>query len=594
MQSQKALWLEPTENDEIDTPQEFISACAKHIKYPQFPEKEKAIAELLINSQRGKVNPIQSDDSILIARSTSATQKKPYINQAAAASVGRSEFIREDVQVSVGLGDNKYNSFAEGFLDSLPLQSLGTDVIFINLRNWEKLSIMVTDWLRDYVIPAASKGPYRRNIVIVTESNELEANTHEDLRWSEWEDRVTNYRILPFELKQTVSLLKSFGFSSANAFNFFTQSLGYPRGFEQCLSEERLQTTDPLDLDEQSIQTLIALATLDEIYLDEVKAVIRHSNPKTRVQNLLQRHANFFETTANGKGYILNTDLKRRLAKEMANREELASDEINRSLPMARLIRNVPKKADRAKLLLLSNLCWMNANSIAGVFEDNADKVSSFVQSDNSYFVSKRMHYQISGRIRNMLSIVEAQLAHSQSSTILEKARNLWAERQTEIKLKEESLNEQLHKAKDEGNLFNRKLHESEVRVRLLEKKSKIDHSTTTIQPSTQKNNGKLILLFSVLAIMLFALTKNLPDTFNYICFISGLASFCVALALIPSWLKYRKIRQAYNGGHDETLEEFMHERDELQHNAQSQEAKITQLIKEIKQTKEQLNFPYV
>ncbi len=86
MSKEKVLWIQPTRDEPLDDIPEFIRACAKTIRYPSNPAKEKKISEQLESVQRGKVNPIVSDDSILITRSSIANKKRPYINQAAAAS----------------------------------------------------------------------------------------------------------------------------------------------------------------------------------------------------------------------------------------------------------------------------------------------------------------------------------------------------------------------------------------------------------------------------------------------------------------------------------------------------------------------------
>src|SRR5690606_2926682 len=113
-----------------------------------------------------------------------------YINQAAASSVGRTETAREDVEISVGLGESKANNQAEGFLDALPLQSLGTDLTIIYLEQVERLSVSIIDWLRDYVIPAATRGPYRRSVVFLIESLDPIKLAYPNENWGEWSNRL--------------------------------------------------------------------------------------------------------------------------------------------------------------------------------------------------------------------------------------------------------------------------------------------------------------------------------------------------------------------------------------------------------------------
>ncbi|MCH6255863.1 hypothetical protein MLD52_04845 [Puniceicoccaceae bacterium K14] len=593
MLNNKVLWLQPTEQEEIDTPQEFISACSKHLKYPQNPEKEEQIKNALSEAQRGKVNPIQSDDSILISRSTTATNKKPYINQAAAASVGRTEFIREDIQVSVGLGENKYDSLAEAFLDCLPLQSLGTDAIIISLRYWDKLSTMVTDWIRDYVIPAASKGPYRRNIIFLTESVDLDNHCREDSRWNEWEEFVCDYRVLPFEMETAVNYLTSNGVAPYKANLLFSESLGYPQRITNSLKEDVPLFAIEEGIDKFSLPTLIPLLTLDEIHLEEAKAIYHSATSRSTLEKAYEKAPHLFEG-AKGKSFRLTRNAKLNLCEELTKRGERGIAEINSSLALARLIRSVPNKSDRVKLLLLSPLQWMNTASINATFEKTADNVRAFVQGNEKYFVSKREHYRISERIRNTLSLVESNLRHAQADEISKKAGLLWDKRLEEIVEEKALLSEHLNQAKDEANRLNRKLNETENRIRELEKKGKLDYIPNNEETSAAKHNGRNILVCSLLSITLFGLSNALPNTYNYIAFISGLASLCIGLALIPSWIKYRRLMSAYNGGHDITLEEFLKDRDNLHQNAQNQEARIAQLTKDILHIKHQLDFPFV
>ena len=92
----KILWITPRSSESIDTPQEFIAACSKGVSYLREPEREQAIAKKLDESQHGKLDPLRSDDAILISRSSVTNDKKPYINAAAASSVGRTSFVRDD------------------------------------------------------------------------------------------------------------------------------------------------------------------------------------------------------------------------------------------------------------------------------------------------------------------------------------------------------------------------------------------------------------------------------------------------------------------------------------------------------------------
>ena len=64
MAEKKIVWISPKADPSIDTPQEFIAACSQEVYFPQNPQMGESISERLDESQKGKVDPVRSDDSL--------------------------------------------------------------------------------------------------------------------------------------------------------------------------------------------------------------------------------------------------------------------------------------------------------------------------------------------------------------------------------------------------------------------------------------------------------------------------------------------------------------------------------------------------
>ena len=155
-------------------------------------------------------------------------KQKPYVNAAAAASVGRTNFVREDIEVSVGLGNNRSGNQAEAFLDALPLQSMGADLVLLHLQDDDVLSGPVRDWFRDYLIPSATKGPYRRNLVVVEENREPYLHRPKEQAWGEWDTLVADFELNPAGIESVIDFAISKGCSQEEAKFVFVKGLGYP------------------------------------------------------------------------------------------------------------------------------------------------------------------------------------------------------------------------------------------------------------------------------------------------------------------------------------------------------------------------------
>ena len=345
MQDLKVLWLLPKITDNLTTPQEFIAACAESVHYPRSPDKEKSIAETLENSQRGRMNPIVSDDSILIMRSDLASNKGPYINEAAAASVGRTKHVRSDIQISVGLGDNPAGNQAEAFLDALPLQSLGTDAIILHIKSWKELSISIRDWFLDYVIPAASKGPYRRNLLLLTESIESSTYRSELETWGDWEKQSHEYRLLPLTEEDVTTLTAFEKLPRTYSHFIYAAGSGYPKETGNWI--QTIKNLDPnsepdqIDLTDTDLATLAACCLPNHLYSDELDCLFGPDQGKSTLKWLNSLGIVPIEKGTNGQGPTIEPKF-RVLTIIQALRNPRFKVLRQRYQPYGRLLRNIP------------------------------------------------------------------------------------------------------------------------------------------------------------------------------------------------------------------------------------------------------------
>lgn len=541
MENKKTLLLYPTEGESIETIEEFIAACAETVRYPSNPAKEEIIQEKLENVQRGKVNPILSDDSILIARSSIATNKKPYVNKAAAASVGRTEFEREDLEVNIGLGENKADNHAEGFLDALPLQSLGTDVIFLILGRMEDIAIGVKDWLRDYVIPAASKGPYRRNLSIIIES-ESPINHHQlDESWGEWETATHDFRLYPLSEDAVYELGLEAKIDPGVARFAYTQSLGYPQIAVETIQRARRGELNE-DIKKQSLELLenfdeserikIASCCLPQnLYPEEMDAIYGKGNGSAAFTWLRSLKSLPISEVDNGKTYRIDDNFRWVILENFRDNPTFKSIRTQWS-PYGRITRNAPSKTARAKLIMLSGLNWLSQTLCRDLFGDQAAKVEEFIANKKGYFVTKDERYRINEYLRKDLGKVAGILHPVGSDSIHEKAAGMWSRRKKEIQEKIDDTERASKVVNEEIHKLTRKQIETNAHLRVMKKKS----ASAKVPNPESGHRGTLIALLFVLSFAAFATGMLFTYPANFISAVGGLIALLTALGLIPSW----------------------------------------------------------
>ena len=601
----KALWIQPTRENELDTVEEFIRACSKTIRYPSSPEKEKRIAERIESVQKGKVNPVLSDDSLLITRSSIAANRKPYINKAAAASVGRTEIVREDVQVSVGLGESKANNQAEGFLDALPLQSMGTDLIILFIEKLDRLSITIKDWIRDYVIPAATRGAYRRNLVILLESLDPLKYAYPNENWGEWTQNSVDFRLYPLSEDDTYSLGIHSGFAPEAARYICRKSSGYPDTLAECLDEARSGKYDqpPFDksrppisgLEKKDLLKLAGLCLPNKLYPDELDGFFASKTGKASL-DWLRGFPNSPLQRSTDRHYFQLPDSFRKATLSAAGNLPEFKEYRRKWAPLAHLSHNMPSKSDRAKLLMLSGLLWMDDGLCRQLFKEKADRVMDFVVNSPLYFNRDQERYRVSERLRDDLVKVANNMGHVGVGSIRTAATELWAEKASAIRGRIETLEGELATEQDAVSALVRKHTENEAHIRIQERKSASEEKQqTTASQTNERTKGPTVLILLTLSAVFVWATYLLEFPANLAALVGALASLSIGLAYIPSWRAQIKARDQAQQSRIAKSPAVMKKRgQEITYKIQDRESRIDNLRDEIEEARKLLDYPYV
>lgn len=599
MREQKILWLQPSHDANLNTPQEFIATCAAGVCYPQSPDKEEALAEKIENSQRGKINPVVSDDSILITRPEAALKKGPYINEAAAASVGRTKHKRADIQVSVGLGDNPAGNQAEAFLDALPLQSLGTDATILHIPDWQDLAITVRDWFCDYVVPAATKGPYRRNLILLTESVENDSYRSELDTWGDWEELTYSFKLDPLSEDDVRTLTVFEGLDSNRSHFIYAAGCGYPKETYDWIralhSQSGNSAVPSLDLPNSELARLAACCLPNELHSDELDALFGPGKGKETLDGLLKLGLIPQQPEEDSsKALSIETNFRAHVIAQ-AHRIPAFQDIRSRYLPYGRTLRNIPNKNDRAKLFQLSCLRWIDKTSAQALFPSKADSVLKFIDSVDQYFVRKRGHFMISERLRSDLHTTATNIGNKTTQTLSEKAQSAWELVTQTITEKLEQNLELLNTTQEEADHIHRKQSEAEAYLRSLAKKSETLVDAHASHIANQPSNGNVTATLFALSAASLVATAFIPSPYNIVALLAGLISGCLGLAQLPRWVEKRRIEKALHESQNSSeTERIVRERDHLTQLSQKKESNIDAIRKKIKQDKELLEYPYI
>ena len=600
----KILWITPRSSESIDTPQEFIAACSKGVRYPREPEREESIAKKLDESQRGKVDPLRSDDAILITRSTVATNKKPYVNAAAASSVGRTSFVREGLEVSVGFGNNRSGKQAEAFLDSLPLQSMGTDLVILYFPKVDITSKAIKDWFRDYVIPAATKGPFRRNLVALTETHEpFEFNTL-DHSFGEWDDNAVDFNLSPADEDSICLYAVNQGCSSQEARFAYTKSLGFPRPAQKAIEQAKNNNRDRKNLSlavtlfstlPASKKAKLAACCLPEkLYPNELDAIFGNGNGQEIISWLSSIPGMPIAPSANGSSYNIPDDFRFIAIKSIQDNNAFDSYK-ERWLPYGRLMHSVHAKSDRTKLYLLASLNWIENETCDTLFGENSQNVRSFMDTKKKYFVNRFQRLRISERLHNDLSETAINMGHPGISSLRKQAQTLWDEQGLTLNQNLEDLDKSIASLDKRMQSLQNRNRQLSTQLKKIEPGNRSTPSPQSLAAAENSNHGSLIALFLGLSLVAFAVGKIFNSPTDLIGNIAGFTSLGICLFLVPGWRQKRlaksiRARANVKGSH-ENLRKESHELAQQIHSGQNAQ---DELQRQIDHTKEALLHPYV
>jgi len=602
MAKKKIVWITPKADPSIDTPQEFVAACSQGVRFPQNPDMEEAVSKRLEDSQKGKIDPIRSDDSLLITHSGIAENKKPYVNAAASASVGRTNFIREDIEVSVGLGNNRAGNQAEAFLDALPLQSMGADLVLLHLENDDTLSGSVRDWFRDYVIPAATKGPHRRNLVVVEETGETYAFHAAERTWGEWDTLVADFELGPAGIESVIDFAMDKGCSQEEAKFVFVRGLGYPEETVKAAEEltTRAISRQSIEMAREHVASLpkdarekLAICSLPEsIYADELDAILGPGRSSEAIR-WLSGLPGSIAPEQTGKGLRLDDSVRLAAINSIEESPNFREAE-QRWLPYARLVRNVPSHADRSRLYLLSGLEWIDGDRHDALFGENTEEISALLREKECYFAARKRFTHVSGVLGQDLKTTANNLCHQGSHAIYQRAARIWEDRETYLQNKLQDLGNSL-------TVLLERLHviqAQHTQVTILIKRFKKNGTLIPNEPDPQLvrgKNGLYISLLVLLAVGSMLAGVSLETPISLLAFVASGVATISALALAPGWRlqaaakRYHKLAQIKG-----SPEYLKRKNNELIRRMQENQTAYDGLQREIAIAKEELEYNYV
>ncbi len=604
IQYKRVLWIQPKSDESIDTPQEFIAACSNGVRYPKEPDREEAIAKNLDLSQRGKIDPLHSDDAMLITRSSVATNQKPYVNAAAAASVGRTKFVRDDMQVSVGLGSNKSGKQAEAFLDALPLQSMGTDLIILHLPDTDAISLAVKDWFRDYVIPAATKGPFRRNLVVLTETNEPRERNLFDQSFGEWDDLAVNVALWPASETSVVKYATDLGCSPEEAQFVFVKSQGYPAATTQAIEDSKNHRRNPesLQLAATLVSTLpstqkakLAACCLPErLYPNELDALFGNGKGMDALTWLASLPGLPLARSEDGRFYTIDEDI-RFIAISAVGEDWGFAKFKSKWLPYARLTRAAASKSDRSKLYLVASLNWIEPDICEALFGANKENISQFLDTNPKYFAKRIHRTRISERLRRYLRETASNMGHTGIASLQNKARKLWEERKEQLVQTIEDLERSMVTLDEAMRTLESKRNQLSIQLKGAELEKPPALNAQAIAAAEASNHGKMLALLMGAAALFFIVGSFLDNGAGLAAKVAASIAFGSSLFFAPGWrrqliAKSIKARAEVKGSPENLRKETV----ELAQQIQSGENAREELQRNLAEAKEALPYSYV
>ena len=602
MARKKIVWITPKADPSIDTPQEFIAACSQGVRFPQNPEMEESISERLDEIQKGKVDPIRSDDSLLITCSTIGGNKKPYVNAAAAASVGRTNFIREDMEVSVGLGNNRAGNQAEAFLDALPLQSMGADLVLLHLENEDTLSGPVRGWFRDYLIPAATKGPYRRNLVVVEETRETFPLHPTEQEWGEWETLVSDFELKPAGIESVIDFARRKGCSQEEAKFVFVKGLGYPEETVRTAEEltqhavSRQSTANAKEriesLPKDARERLAICSLPNSIFTDEIDAILGRGR-STEILQWLSSLPGSIAPEQTGNCFQLDDSVRLAAINSIEESPRFREAE-QRWLPYARLVRNVPSHADRARLYQLSGLEWIDGDKRETLFKEKAEDISNLINERDCYFSTRKRFIHVSGILIQDLYITAKNIDHQGAREIYQRAAGFWETRETCLRDNLQDLSKSLMAVQERFHVIQARCKQVSGLIKRFQKNG----TPIPNEPDPELVGGKnglyiSLLMFLAIGATASGLSLEMPN--SALAFVVSGAASIFFLALVPGWKLQAAAKRSHKRAQIKNSPEYLkRENNELILRMQKNQTAYDHLQREISMAKEELEYNYV
>ncbi len=480
---------------------------------------------------------------------------------------------------------------------------MGADLVVLHLSDPTTVSGSVRDWFRDYVIPAATKGPYRRNLVVIEESSEPFYLQGPEQSWGEWDEFVVDFELPPASIESVISFAHRENLSQEDSRFVFVRSLGYPAIAMQTISQLKSDSRDTSKRD--AAEAIISRLTEDEkaklaicslpdtIHTEEFDAIVGPANSRETIQWLTSISNIPLQVIEGGKSYSLPDEFQLTAISSISESSEFRSAE-SRWLPYARLLRNVPNLSDRSKLYYVAGLKWIDGDRYKDLFEENAEYVSDFIETNDNLFAKKKKHAHTSQRIQSDLLATAKNLRHQGIEVIKPRVEVIWKQRQEWLTERIEDLEKSLKLVQE--RLQNLQGRHSQVSILL--KRFQANGTPVHSAPAKGLENGKngiymsLLISFSCIA-AIYGASQESP--LNVVGFLGAFASFLVSLFLIPGWKLQRAAKESVKRSKIKNSPEYLRkENADLIQQIQENESAYDELGREITIAKEDLNFEYV
>ena len=278
----------------------------------------------------------------------------------------------------------------------------------------------------------------------------------------------------------------------------------------------------------------LAICSLpNSIYTDEMDAILGRGRSSETLQWLSSLPR---AIAPEQKGNCFQIDDSVRLAAINSIEESTRFREAEqRWLPYARLVRNVPSHADRARLYHLSRLEWIDGDKCETLFKEQVEDISNLINKRDCYFATRKRFTHVSGIIIQDLDLTAKNIDHQGSIEIYRRAAGIWKTRETYLQDKLQDLGKSLTIVREPLHVIQSKYTQLSVLIKRFQKNG----TPIPNEPDPELvrgKNGLYISLLMLLAIGATASGLSLEMPISTLAFVvSGTASI-FSLALVPAW----------------------------------------------------------